>query len=428
MNFGCRSLSALRNYFISDLSGEGIDGGTVEVKDVREIQQTSDVWITDPPYADAVNYHELSEFFLAWYEKHLPRLFPGWYADSRRALAIRGSDPLEFRKSMVAAYKNLTDHMPENGLQIVMFTHQNAAVWADLTLILWAAGLRVTAAWTIATETDIALKQGNYVQGTVLLVCRKRGAAEPAFVDELLPRIEREVKAQLQTMLALDDPSEPNFSDADYQLAAYAAALRILTAQPVEDIDLERELTAVRRPGEESRLEQLIREAVRIACDYLIPQGIESHIWRGLSPAERFYLKGLEVESHGEYRVGVYQELARGFGVSDYTDLLASTRANQTRLKTPRQFGRRQVIAGGFGSTLLRQVLFGLWAAEEHQEARRGLDYLKTELPDYWEAREKMIAILEYLSRLRRVSGMEHWQAAAEQAEIMAVLMRHDSL
>lgn len=396
--------------------------------DARNISHSSSIWITDPPYADAVNYHELSEFFLAWYEKHLPRLFPGWYADSRRALAIRGGDPLEFRKSMVAAYQNLTDHMPENGLHIVMFTHQNAAVWADLTLILWAAGLRVTAAWTIATETDIALKQGNYVQGTVLLVCRKRGAAEPAFVDELLPRIEREVKTQLQAMLALDDPSEPNFSDADYQLAAYAAALRVLTAQPIEDIEIEREITAVRRPGEEGRLERLIREAVRVACDYLIPQGIESHIWRGLTPAERFYLKGLEVESHGEYRVGVYQELARGFGVSDYADLLASTRANQTRLKTPRQFGRRQVIAGGFGSSLLRQVLFALWAAEEQQEPRRGLDYLKTELPDYWEAREKMIAILEYLSRLRRVSGMEHWQQPSEQAEMIAVLMRHDSL
>lgn len=429
MNWAVRPMSYLYDSWILDFNPVKISkNAVVTVRDVREINQSCDVWITDPPYADAVNYHELSEFFLAWYEKHLPRLFPGWYADSRRALAIRGGDPLEFRKSMVAAYQNLTDHMPENGLHIVMFTHQNAAVWADLTLILWAAGLRVTAAWTIATETDIALKQGNYVQGTVLLVCRKRGAAEPAFVDELLPRIEREVKAQLQAMLALDDPSEPNFSDADYQLAAYAAALRVLTAQPIEDIEIEREITAVRRPGEEGRLERLIREAVRVACDYLIPQGIESHIWRGLTPAERFYLKGLEVESHGEYRVGVYQELARGFGVSDYADLLASTRANQTRLKTPRQFGRRQAIAGGFGSSLLRQVLFALWAAEEQQEPRRGLDYLKTELPDYWEAREKMIAILDYLSRLRRVSGMEHWQQPSEQAEMIAVLMRHDSL
>lgn len=42
-----------------------------------------------------------------------------------------------------------------------MFTHQDASVWAGLILILWAAGLRVTAAWTLATETDSALKTGN---------------------------------------------------------------------------------------------------------------------------------------------------------------------------------------------------------------------------------------------------------------------------
>lgn len=49
-------------------------------------------------------------------------------------------------------------HMPDNGIQVVMFTHQDAGVWADLGSILWAAGLRVTAAWNIVTETESALK------------------------------------------------------------------------------------------------------------------------------------------------------------------------------------------------------------------------------------------------------------------------------
>jgi len=37
-----------------------------------------DIWITAPPYADAINYHELSEFFLAWYEKHLTNVIKDW--------------------------------------------------------------------------------------------------------------------------------------------------------------------------------------------------------------------------------------------------------------------------------------------------------------------------------------------------------------
>jgi hypothetical protein len=54
----------------------------------------------------------------------------------------------------------MTRQMPDNGLQVVMFTHQDAAVWADLGSILWAAGLRVTAAWNVVTETESSLKAG----------------------------------------------------------------------------------------------------------------------------------------------------------------------------------------------------------------------------------------------------------------------------
>ena len=81
-------------------------------------------------------------------------IFPEWYSDSKRALAITGETE-SFRKSMAECYRTLAEHMPDNGLQLVMFTHQSAAVWADLALILWAAGLRVTAAWCIATETNL---------------------------------------------------------------------------------------------------------------------------------------------------------------------------------------------------------------------------------------------------------------------------------
>src|SRR4030095_17033461 len=110
-----------------------------------------------------------------------------------RALAITGSNET-FRKSLVDCYRNLAAHMPDDGLQIVMFTHQNASVWADLALILWASGLRVTAAWTIATETESALKEGNYVQGTVLLVLRKQRGEETAFLDEVYQEVEAEVR------------------------------------------------------------------------------------------------------------------------------------------------------------------------------------------------------------------------------------------
>lgn len=161
------------------------------------------------------------------------------------------------------------------------------------------------------------MKQGNYVQGTVLLVLRKRVETEPVFIDEIHYQVEEEVRRQLDQMTILDDDSDPNFGDADYQLAAYAAALRVLTAQPIHEINPEREILRPRQAGEIGPVEGLIREAVKIACDHLLPRDLDPDLWRLLGPMERFYLKGLEVESHGEYRSGVYQELARGFGAAD---------------------------------------------------------------------------------------------------------------
>lgn len=339
---------------------------------------------------------------------------------------------MDFRHGMVAAYRNLAANMPANGMQIVMFTHQDAGVWADLTMILWAAGLRVTAAWTIATETDSALKQGNYVQGTVLLVLRKRSDAAPLFLDELVPLVEQEVTRQLDSMLALEDNSDPNFGDADYQLAAYAAALRVLTAQPIEEIDPAREIQRVRIPGQEGAVEKLIRNAVRIACDHLVPTGFDGDDWRTLGSLERFYLKGLEVESHGEYRNGVYQELARGFGAADYTDLLASSQANRTRLKSASELGRRQLSGPGFAASLLRHCLFAVHQVVKSDSVQEGLNWLRTELPaqghDYWEQRRRIERILDYLAAASRVSGMDHWRKDGPAAALLAGAVRNDHI
>jgi adenine-specific DNA methylase len=193
-------------------------------------------------------------------------------------------------------------NMPDHGAQVVLFTHQDAKVWADLALILWASGLRVTAAWTIQTETDASgIKKGNYVQGTVLMVLRKQTSGEIGFLNDIQVDVEEGVKEQIDFMRRLDDREDPNFGDADYQLAAYAAALRELTKyQRIGEIDVEYELSKDRKSGEENEIERIIQSAVRVAMDYLVPNGMNERYWRKLQPEERFYLKGLEVEQGEE--------------------------------------------------------------------------------------------------------------------------------
>ncbi|WP_294539784.1 DUF1156 domain-containing protein [uncultured Rhodoblastus sp.] len=167
-NFGCRGFAMVRpevGYFkYKDIQGIG----TIETKPANKLTDDADIFITDPPYADAVNYHEITEFFIAWLRKNPPSPFADWVWDSRRPLAIKG-DGEDFRNAMVTAYGNMTDHMPANGLQIVMFTHKDASVWADMAQIFWGSGLQVMAAWYVSTETTSETKKGGYVvSGTAI--------------------------------------------------------------------------------------------------------------------------------------------------------------------------------------------------------------------------------------------------------------------
>jgi len=424
-NYATRGFSWMETMFKADPGGHYVfNRNVVRPSDARGIAEMCDIWITDPPYADAVNYHEISEFFIGFYAGNLSRIFPGWATDARRALAVIGSDE-EFRRSMVDCYRNLSAHMPSNGIQVVMFTHQDPGVWADLAMILWAAGLQVTAAWCIATETESALKEGNFVQGTVLLVLRKQSNSETVFLDEVYQEVEAEVRRQLDTMRDLDDAKDPNFSDTDYQLAAYAAALRVLTSKKIEEIDVAFELTKTRKKGEKSPVEELIERAVKIACDHLVPKGIDTHLWKSLTAMERLYIKGLELESHGEYRTGVYQELARGFGVEEYKPLLASTKANETRLKTASEFGGKEMSDSGFGATLVRHALFSALKTGEIESTRDGITWLTTEVKDYAGNRLRLIEILEFFAKLRQNASLPHWHKDADAAGLLAGALRN---
>lgn len=449
-NYSTRPIQSLKSaaLSLSTVSAEFADS-SVELLDARDIGHQCDLWITDPPYADAVNYHELGDFFLAWYEKPIRRAFPSWVPDSRAELAVRG-DGEDFRRSMVDIYRNLARHMPDNGLQMVMFTHQNPAVWADLGMILWAAGLKATAAWTISTETSIGgIKKGNYVQGTVCLVLRKRLGNETGFLDEIFPMVEDEVHRQIDAMRALDEGGEPNFNDADYQLAAYAAALKVLTQYGnIDGRDVEHEVFAVRSRNEPSDFQKVIERAIIIACDYLIPRGLDA-VWRDLDLSERYYLRALDIESRGERRKGMYEELARGFNLSDIRPLLLSDKANGARMLTPTGFGsstlavagedgtvvlsarRGRAAAGGahpFATTALRHLLFAVReTARNDADPETGRQYLRDTFGQgYWRLRERFVHLLDWLAALANTEEMGEWAEDSAAARILAGRLRND--
>ncbi|WP_119720854.1 anti-phage-associated DUF1156 domain-containing protein [Methanococcus maripaludis] len=428
--YAARSLASINSPWSINLFSNSFNSITqTELTNAKTIDYENDIWITDPPYADAINYHELTELFLSWDKKMLEKAFPSWYTDSKRALAVRGTGKT-FNETMIDIYSNLAKNMPEDGMQVIMFTHQDVGVWAELAGILWLSGLHVVSAWNIATETESGgLKSGNYVKGTVILTLKKRKNNETVFEDEILDEVKKEVRKQIKSMKTVDDKDEPNFADPDYILAAYAASLKVLTAyENIEGIDLKYELT--KEDKTDSPLQDIINKAIGIAYDCLIPVGFDKFRWKGLSNEEKFYIKGLESEINGANALSTYQELARGYGIKNYKDMLENTRANSARLKTASEYANKGLSTNLiFSNALLRKILLSIYKSKNEEDAKFGKSYLREEYgSEYWSKRNSIVEILDFICSFEHIDSMKHWEHDVEYAKYLRELIKEDSI
>ena len=413
-SFGVRSSSfLLEKCFLLDLKFDRFPFLCTELLVKPSIASTLNtnnsiqVFITDPPYADAVHYHEITEFFIAWLRKNPPAPFDEWIWDSRRALAIKGSGD-DFRRGMIEAYKAMTQHMPDNGIQCVMFTHQDTGVWSDMIGIFWAAGLQVVAAWYIATETTSELKKGGYVQGTVILMLRKRADGDRAgFKQRILPAVRTEVKRQIETMMHLNDEvkdkmGEPVFNDSDLQMAGYAAALKVLTAYTqIGGEDVTAFAMRPRQRGEVTVVDEIVQQAAEAANSLLVPEGVAPDTWHKLNGIQRFYLRMMDMESTGASKLDNYQNFAKAFRVVDYTKVMANMTANKAQLKHVTDFASHDLTESTeLGASWLGRLIIGLQQLLAETEPQVVIGQLQAELPDFMEVRPLLIDMLKFIEKM----------------------------
>jgi putative DNA methylase len=421
--YGVRSFSFAKTYLLEDVVESPIASlAEVMAKSAVDWNTPADLFVTDPPYGDAVKYEEILDFFIAWLRKNPPQEFADWTWDSRRSLAIKGEDE-NFRRNMVAAYKRITECMSANGIQVIMFTHQSGSIWADMANIVWASGLQVTAAWYVVTETDTALREGSYVKGTVLLVVRKRIAMNKTTRDDLGWEIQEEVEKQVHTLTGLNQETrglyrdENVFEDADIQMAGYAAALRALTRYAIIDgRDMTVEAIRPRVKGETTFVDGLIAFAVDTANQCLVPQGIPEKHWKEFSSAERFYLKLIDLESKGLKTLDNYQNFAKAFKVRDFRALMGSQKANAARLKSAVEFGRGEMGEGSqLHESALRAVLYAMMELVKDVDGNEVLGHLTFNVPEYYSdgtQRERVVELADYLAKKLETLRPEEASAA----------------
>lgn len=392
--------------------------GSTHSDSARNINEEQDIILTDPPYADAVQYDEITEFFIAWLRKNPPAPFDQWIWDSRRAVAIKGSDHA-FKTGMIEAYKAMTDRLSDNGLQIVQFTHQDNGVWADMAQIFWGAGLQVVQDWVVSTETTSELKKGGYVQGTHNIVCRKRAGNKSGYSTDLFGEIDDEVQRQIEDMTGfnaqLNSHNVPNiFSDDDLHTAGYAAALRVLTSYThIDGEDMTVEALRPRRKGEKSVVDTLVEHAAKAAAKALVPQGIDKRHWQTFSNGERFYLKMIDLESTGPIRLELFQRYSTAYQVLDKETYMASNKANDASMKSAMQFGRNIPEHIDFGKTsLVRIILRAIDRVHRDHDVDEVVAELHDLVPEYYRRHDVLVAIAGYVADKRRNRNEEEASAA----------------
>lgn len=438
-NYGVRPFSFASTYLLEETYSYPVFSEVkVNSHPAQNIDIESDIYVTDPPYGDAVKYEEITEFFIAWLRKNPPNEFANWTWDSRRSLAIKGEDD-GFRSGMVSAYRQMTLKMPDNGLQVLMFTHQSGAIWADMANIIWASGLQVTAAWYVVTETDAAIREGTNVKGTIILILRKRHQALETFRDDLGWEIEEAVREQVESLIGLDKTvraqgSEGLYTDADLQMAGYAAALKVLTAYSrIDGKDMITEAEVPRQKGKKNFVDELIDFAVQTAVQFLVPVGFEKGEWQKLQAVERFYLKMAEMEHQGAKTLDNYQNFAKAFKVHHFDQLVSDvSKANSARLKLSTEF-KSAMMSGEseMAGTPLRALLYALFELSKEVEVDDVLLHLMENCPNYLPNKQLLAKMADYLAEKREgLKGAKTFNPELEAscARVLAEAIRNQRL
>jgi putative DNA methylase len=141
-----------------------------------------DIVITDPPYADNVNYSELSDFFYVWlrlllskkYALFSPEITPK--AEEIIENPTRGKTAKDYEDGLTVVWKKCNEKLSENGVMAFTFHHAEGSAWESLLESLCNAGFVIEAIYPIhgESESSMHLLEKQAISYDLIHVCKKR--------------------------------------------------------------------------------------------------------------------------------------------------------------------------------------------------------------------------------------------------------------
>ena len=148
----------------------------------------ADVVITDPPYADNVNYSELADFFYVWLRLALksrhPQFLPEYTPKIEEIVEneTRGKSLKDFQDGLTSVLEKSALRLKPGGHVIFTFHHSGDSAWQSVLDSICRAGLAIEAVYPVHSEREASLhlQDKDNIAYDLVHVCRQRRSEEIA--------------------------------------------------------------------------------------------------------------------------------------------------------------------------------------------------------------------------------------------------------
>jgi adenine-specific DNA methylase len=196
---------------------------------------TFDAVIVDPPYYDAIQYGDLSDFFYVWLKRSIGHLHPTVFGTpltpkSQEVIESRADRKSreyisheEFERRLQKALGEMARVVKTDGIVTIVFAHTDVDAWERLLRALRAAQLVVTTSWPMRSEREARSTAliSAVLGSSVVLVCRPSRAAAEGFYDDVVRALEERIAERLDAF------EEMGLVGADYFVSAIGPAFEV---------------------------------------------------------------------------------------------------------------------------------------------------------------------------------------------------------
>ena len=255
--------------------------------------ETFDAIVTDPPYYSSIYYADLSAFFYVWLKRIVGDLHPEHFTlaapPKRREAVAQPSEHEGDAERAKAHYENLMRRSFEEARRVLkpdaplvcVYAHRTTEGWATLIRALVDAGLTVTEAWPVQTESRgrVNALGAAALSDSIFFVARRRGQTDTGqYETEVEPELHRIARERVTTLWA----GGKGIGGADLLMAAVGAGLRAYT----------RFARVEYANGDPVPAERYLREVEGVVLDIMLDEvfGLRGAAVAAVDAITRFYI------------------------------------------------------------------------------------------------------------------------------------------